>query len=98
MSLILQFHDDDSGLEVEVRDLLARYASDGLTARAADDGFDHWIEFDQTNTLIFLNSETGRFSGGRVEVSLINLEEDLARILGPLRDFGFTISDEDGDV
>lgn len=98
MSLVFQFYTDDDSLEVETRDLLARFTADGLHARAANDGFDHWIEFDETNTLIFLNSETGRFSSGRVEMSLVVMAEDVARIIGPLRDFGFSISDEDGEI
>ena len=98
MSLIFQFYDDEGERSIEVKDLVARYIRDGLAARYANDGFDHWIEFDETNTMIYLNSETGQCGAGRVEISLATLAEDLQRILGPLREYEFTISDEDGDI
>ena len=98
MSLIYQFYTDDADITVAVADLLARYKQQDLTPRRANDDFDQWIEFDETNTLVFLNSETDQCSAGRVDLSLASLAEDIERILGPLREYGFTISDEDEEI
>jgi len=98
MSLIFQFYHDEDERTCEVKDLVTRYVREGLTPRCANDGLDLWIEFAETNTMIYLNSETQQFSAGRVEISLASLAKDLQRILGPLRELEFTISDEDGDV
>lgn len=96
MSVTLQFTADDG--EIAIADLIARYAAAGLHAQRADDGFDHWIEFAETNTLVFLSSETDRVAAGQIVLSATTLAEDHERIIGPLRELGCTISDEDGDL